>query len=138
MNSAFKETKDMVEFYPSKGYTWKTAPETTAAKKTSTAKGVLRAQETQAFRHWMDRAIETSSIKVMQARQAIDTPEEDALKPGLESPAQNRGIFQQKKNMVLYCFYLIFFNIIEDVGGKRPRKKLDESSNSNRKKKMTK
>ncbi|GAA5796949.1 hypothetical protein HPULCUR_002327 [Helicostylum pulchrum] len=118
VNSAFKETKDMVEFYPSKGYTWKTAPETSAAaKKTSTEKGVLRAQETQAFRHWMDRSIETSSIKVMQARQAIDTPEEDTLKPGLESPAQQNR---------------------EDVGGKRPRKKLDDSSSGNRKKKMTK
>lgn len=98
----------MVEFYPSKGYTWKTAPETSAAaKKTSTEKGVLRAQETQAFRHWMDRSIETSSIKVMQARQAIDTPEEDTLKPGLESPAQqNRGI---KKNKEKIMFYIIYF-----------------------------
>lgn len=112
MNSAFKETQDMMEFYPSKGYTWKTAPDpTTTAKKAiandkaivNTAKGVLRAQETQAFRHWMDRAIETSSMKVMQARQAIDTPEsEDIAKPAaIElSPSQTRGKLDHLLNVL--------------------------------------
>lgn len=87
----------MMEFYPSKGYTWKTAPDpvTTTKKSTvNTPKGVLRAQETQAFRHWMDRAIETSSIKIMQTRQAIDSPEnEDIVKtvPIELSGTQTRG-----------------------------------------------
>ncbi|KAG2194831.1 hypothetical protein INT47_007893 [Mucor saturninus] len=122
VNSAFKETQDMMEFYPSKGYTWKTAPDPSAsAKKDKTtvnmAKSVLRAQETQAFRHWMDRAIESSSAKVIQARQAIDAPEsEEIAKPtSIElSPTQSR----------------------EDIAGKRPRKKLDEGGN--RKKKSVK
>lgn len=105
----------MMEFYPSKGYTWKSAADTpsTSAKKTptsaatdktpapstavvNTAKSVLRAQETQAFRHWMDRAIETSSLKIMQTRQAIDTPENDnAVKPSTSAidltSSQSRG-----------------------------------------------
>lgn len=92
-----------MEFYPSKGYTWKTAPDpSSSAKKdkanVSMAKSVLRAQETQAFRHWMDRAIESSSTKVIQARQAIDAPEsEEIAKPTIIelSPTQTRG-----KNML--------------------------------------
>lgn len=86
----------MIEFYPSKGYTWKTAPDTKSPVTNGNAtKGVLRAQETQAFRHYMDRAIETSSIKVMQARQAIDAPEEETQKHTTEStPTQNRGIYK--------------------------------------------
>lgn len=111
VNSAFKETQDMMEFYPSKGYTWKTAPDPSAsAKKDKTtvnmAKSVLRAQETQAFRHWMDRAIESSSAKVIQARQAIDAPEsEEIAKPtSIElSPTQTRGNIMLSK----YCFMFV-------------------------------
>ncbi|CAO3649585.1 unnamed protein product [Mucor hiemalis] len=120
VNSAFKETQNMMEFYPSKGYTWKSGPDPTATTPATastssgkggekgssspaiivnTAKSVLRAQETHAFRHWMDRAIETSSIKVMQARQAIDTPENDEIvKPSTTNielmSSQTRGKYR--------------------------------------------
>ena len=107
----------MMEFQPSKGYSWKTSADqnstnkkanattenspltakSTAANGSSvvnTGKSVLRAQETQVFRHWMDRAIETASIKVTQARQMADNPEvENALKT-VDSPSsssQQRG-----------------------------------------------
>lgn len=127
-----------MEFYPSKGYTWKTAPDpATTAKKDkaagNTAKGVLRAQETQAFRHWMDRAIESSSLKVMQARQAIDAPEsEEVAKPTAIdlTQTQTRGKIRSFKIILLLIYY------IEDLAGKRPRKKLDEGGN--RKKKSVK
>lgn len=106
-----------MEFYPSRGYAWKTPPtnDTISSKKTAatspssgdknatiinTSKGVLRAQETHMFRRLMDRAIETSSQKIMQARQAIDTPEptedNNTLKPStssidLTASQNNRG-----------------------------------------------
>lgn len=102
-----------MEFHPSRGYSWKTTASTTkkpnkngAEKSPSTAKSattnttvnttksVLRAQETQVFRHWMDRAIEAASVKVIQARQAIDTPEGDKVNgiSNLDSPSsQLRG-----------------------------------------------
>ena len=80
----------MTEFYPSKGYTWKSGPDakitntdaaTVEKSSSTTTKGVLRAQETQAFRHWMDKAIETSSYKVMKARQVMETSENEEVKP---------------------------------------------------------
>lgn len=92
-----------MEFHPSKGYSWKTS--TAATAKTATpAKSVLRAQETQVFRHWMDRAIEASSLKVIQARQAIDTPEADKTNAttGLDSPSSQRGnCYYEHRNIIL-------------------------------------
>jgi mediator of RNA polymerase II transcription subunit 6 len=108
VNSAFKETQNMMDFHPSKGYSWKTSADTTNKKASATAiaekspstakssttntaiatnttKSVLRAQETQVFRHWMDRAIESASIRVTQARQAIDTSELDTKATGASS-----------------------------------------------------
>jgi mediator of RNA polymerase II transcription subunit 6 len=115
VNSAFKETQDMMEFFPSRGYSWKQPPQQLTAEKdqnksasptaaaaagtaatgttektTTTTKSVLRAQETLMFRHWMDRAIEVSGQKIMQQRHMIDTPtteqaENNALKPSTSS-----------------------------------------------------
>ncbi|KAG0176333.1 Mediator of RNA polymerase II transcription subunit 6 [Apophysomyces sp. BC1034] len=65
INSAFKETQKMMDFHPSKGYSWKSKA---ADKKDMTPLGTLRAQENQAFRHWMDRAIETSAARIPQNR----------------------------------------------------------------------
>lgn len=103
----------MMDFHPSKGYSWKTSADTTNKKASSTAttaekspstakssttntatvanttKSVLRAQETHVFRHWMDRAIESASIRVTQARQAIDTPELETKATGASSSSNN-------------------------------------------------
>lgn len=104
----------MMDFHPSKGYSWKTSTETNkktaasaekspvtaksattnTASSSNTAKSNLRTQETQVFRHWMDRAIETASIKVTQARQIIDTPESEKVNASgnIDSPSsQLRG-----------------------------------------------
>ncbi|CEP14591.1 hypothetical protein [Parasitella parasitica] len=140
VNSAFKETQSMMDFHPSKGYSWKTSaeinkksattaetpPATTknttnnAASAPNTVKSNLRAQETQIFRHWMDRAIETASIKVTQSRQIIDTPDSEKINTNvgnIDSPSSQ---------------------LREDFSGKRSRKRLDENSSSNRKKKAAK
>jgi hypothetical protein len=104
----------MMDFHPSKGYSWKTSTEnnkktaasaekspvtaksatTNTASTSNTTKSNLRTQETQVFRHWMDRAIETASVKVTQARQIIDTPENEKINASgnIDSPSsQLRG-----------------------------------------------
>jgi hypothetical protein len=89
VNKAFKETQSVMEFHPSKGYNWKT-PKEKNDKGKHQRKGtrntgmdterhfalgqpnMLRAQENQAFRMCMDRAIDTSAISVEQTRHSID------------------------------------------------------------------
>jgi mediator of RNA polymerase II transcription subunit 6 len=89
VNKAFKETQSVMEFHPSKGYSWKT-PKEKNDKGKHQRKGtrntgmnterhfalgqpnMLRAQENQAFRMCMDRAIDTSAISVEQTRHSID------------------------------------------------------------------
>lgn len=147
----------MMDFHPAKGYSWKTSTDTNkkstsssekspltaksattnTANTSNTAKSNLRAQETQVFRHWMDRAIETASIKVTQARQVIDTPESEKINAtgAIDSPSsQLRG--------KLSCSAVINevpdIYLIDDMSGKRSRKRLDEGNTSNRKKKAAK
>ncbi|KAK4509904.1 uncharacterized protein ATC70_007208 [Mucor velutinosus] len=139
VNSAFKETQSMMDFHPAKGYSWKTSADTNkkpasssekspltaksastnTASTSNTAKSNLRAQETQVFRHWMDRAIETASIKVTQARHIIDTPESDKMNAtgAIDSPNSQ---------------------LRDDMSGKRSRKRMDEGNTFNRKKKAAK
>ncbi|KAG1451269.1 hypothetical protein G6F56_008128 [Rhizopus delemar] len=104
VNSAFKETQKMMSFHPSKGYNWK-QNNTEQQKKP----GLLRAQETMALRHWMDRTIEMSAVKVVQSRQAMDQNKENSESTEASS------------------------SIRED--GKRTRKRNDEGGSANRKKK---
>ncbi|KAI8887085.1 MED6-domain-containing protein, partial [Backusella circina FSU 941] len=104
VNSAFKETKKMMDFHPAKGYSWKTQNELTNSQKKAIDTPRLRAQETQAFRHYMDRAIETSAIKVAQTRQSIENPEAET---GKLSVSQDT-------------------NIRDDANGKRQRKRATE------------
>ena len=98
VNSAFKETQKWMDFHPAKGYSWKSSksPSTTttataSSSSTTTAMttdktksgsqqqqqqqqvvvgggGTLRARENQEFRHWMDRAIEASALRIAQNR----------------------------------------------------------------------
>ncbi|CAO3693945.1 unnamed protein product [Rhizopus stolonifer] len=104
VNSAFKETQKMMSFHPSKGYNWK-QNNTEQQKKP----GLLRAQETMALRHWMDRTIEMSAVKVVQSRQAMDQNKENS-----ESTEANSSTRED---------------------GKRTRKRNDEGGSANRKKK---
>ncbi|KAG0745714.1 hypothetical protein G6F57_004960 [Rhizopus arrhizus] len=109
VNSAFKETQKMMSFHPSKGYSWKQANVDQQKKQPNT---ILRAQETLALRHWMDRTIEMSAVKIVQSRQAMDqADQEDASKTSTDISSALR----------------------ED--GKRPRKRNDDGGSSNRKKK---
>lgn len=151
-----------MDFHPSKGYSWKTSvdtsnkntslatadksPSTAKSSTTNTAKSVLHTQETHVFRHWMDRVIESSSIKVTQARQAIDTPELVSKSTGangsssssnnIESPSsQLRGTSQRLQNDE---FIYTNLYILDDLNAKRQRKRVDEGSQISRKKKTIK
>lgn len=150
----------MMDFHPAKGYSWKTSADTSkksasssekspltaksastnTASTSHTAKSNLRAQETQVFRHWMDRAIETASIKVTQARQIIDTPESEKMNAtgAIDSPnSQLRGKPSCYRFVVASC--LTFYHVLtDDISGKRSRKRMDEGNTTNRKKKATK
>lgn len=72
-------------FHPSKGYNWK---QSNADQQKKSPNTVLRAQEALALRHWMDRAIEVSAMKVAQSRQVIEQVEqEDVSKLNADIPA---------------------------------------------------
>jgi mediator of RNA polymerase II transcription subunit 6 len=99
VNSAFKETQKMMDFHPAKGYSWKSQNELTSSQKKAIDIPRLRAQETQAFRHYMDRAIESSAIKIAQTRQSLDNPEAETSKLNVN---QDANVSKQ--------FYLIYFH----------------------------
>lgn len=74
----------MMTFHPSKGYDWK---QSNADQQKKSPNTVLRAQEALALRHWMDRAIEVSAMKVAQSRQVIEQVEqEDISKSNADIP----------------------------------------------------
>ncbi|KAI8146337.1 MED6 mediator sub complex component-domain-containing protein [Fennellomyces sp. T-0311] len=84
VNSAFKETQKYMDFHPAKGYSWKTS-KSASTEKPKGQQGTLRARENQEFRHWMDRAIEASALRIAQNRfvpdqaVAVGTPEVSSL-----------------------------------------------------------
>ncbi|KAI9256544.1 MED6 mediator sub complex component-domain-containing protein [Phascolomyces articulosus] len=119
VNSAFKETQKWMDFHPAKGYSWKSS-KPTSTEKAKGQQGTLRARENQEFRHWMDRAIEASALRIAQNRfvpeQTVvaNTPEVGSLTSVATSSQHNNR---------------------EETGGKRQRKKTDEGNINKRKKK---
>jgi hypothetical protein len=84
----------MMSFHPSKGYSWKQANVDQQKKQPNT---ILRAQETLALRHWMDRTIEMSAVKIVQSRQAMDqADQEDASKTSTDISSALRGKIKHK------------------------------------------
>ncbi|KAJ8661898.1 hypothetical protein O0I10_002229 [Lichtheimia ornata] len=124
VNSAFKETQRWMDFDPSKGYSWQ-APKSSSAssdKKTSGQSGTLRARESQEFRHWIDRTIEASALRIAQNR---FVPEQQAAMKGRTEatiPSVAPSMTQSRD---------------EDATGKRQRKKTDDGSALAKRKKKT-
>lgn len=79
-----------MSFHPSKGYNWK-QNNTEQQKKP----GLLRAQETMALRHWMDRTIEMSAVKVVQSRQAMDQNKENSESTEASSSIRGKVYFMK-------------------------------------------
>jgi hypothetical protein len=79
VNSAFQDAQSMMEYFPAKGYGWK-SPSTASnlQKQNRSGKGAssqayLKAQETQEFRVWMEKAIDTSAMRISQKEAASQT-----------------------------------------------------------------
>ncbi|OAD76019.1 hypothetical protein PHYBLDRAFT_143006 [Phycomyces blakesleeanus NRRL 1555(-)] len=132
VNSAFKETQAMMEFHPAKGYSWKAnnstnekQPVTAIPEKTRGPQpSKLRAQENQAFRHWMDRAIEASAARIAQTRHSLDSQSVEGSSQGSKTatkiePGSTSAITQQR----------------DDSTGKRQRKKTDDGNSMTNKRK---
>ncbi|KAI9032655.1 MED6 mediator sub complex component-domain-containing protein [Phycomyces nitens] len=128
VNSAFKETQAMMEFHPAKGYSWKANNPTNEKSTTGTPEKTrgpqpskLRAQENQAFRHWMDCAIEASATRIAQTRHSLDSQSVEGssqgskpgskMEPGSTIPIPQRGTLRivpkgEKKGikeMLVFC-----------------------------------
>jgi hypothetical protein len=71
----------MMEYFPAKGYGWKTASASANAQKqakggkSATSQAYLKAQETQEFRGWMEKAIDTSAMRISQKETSPQTSE---------------------------------------------------------------
>ncbi|CAO3625782.1 unnamed protein product [Cunninghamella echinulata] len=122
VNSAFKETQAVTDFNPSRGHRWKTTKE----KSDKNQPNVLRAQENQTFRMCMNRAIDTSAIRVDQAKHDVEHSDTSNIPPLLGKSQSSDSLSSLSQ---------------QDTSNKRPRKKnVDEtngSSTAKRKKKPT-
>ncbi|CAO3618021.1 unnamed protein product [Cunninghamella blakesleeana] len=111
VNSAFKETQAVMDFNPSKGYSWKTKKE----KSDKNQPNALRAQENQTFRICINRAIDTSAIRVDQAKHDIEHPDTSSSTPTLLGKSQSSDSLSSLSQ--------------QDSSNKRPRKKNVDESN---------
>jgi len=79
VNSAFQDAQSMMEYFPAKGYGWKTAAASANGHKQGkggkSSQAYLKAQETQEFRGWMEKAIDTSAMRISQKETASQTSE---------------------------------------------------------------
>lgn len=79
VNSAFQDAQSMMEYFPAKGYGWK-SPSTgsnlqkqSRAGKSASSQAYVKAQETQEFRVLMEKAIDTSAMRISQKEAASQT-----------------------------------------------------------------
>ncbi|CAM0135309.1 unnamed protein product [Umbelopsis sp. WA50703] len=130
VNSAFQDAQSMMEYFPAKGYGWK-SPSTASnlQKQNRSGKGAssqayLKAQETQEFRVWMEKAIDTSAMRISQKEAASQTTDSGLATGGKVMDKQGSQLSSQTTQSDL-------------VGTKRQRRKQEDTA-SKKKKKTTK
>ncbi|CAO3683234.1 unnamed protein product [Umbelopsis vinacea] len=132
VNSAFQDAQSMMEYFPAKGYGWKTASVSANAQKqakggkSATSQAYLKAQETQEFRGWMEKAIDTSAMRISQKETSPQTSDGGIAAGGKGLDKQGSQLSSQSTQQDL-------------AKAKRQRRKQeDTAANAKKKKKSTK